>query len=65
ALAVMLPLLPAYMAETHELFGEDFWPYGIEPNLKTLEALARYAHEQGITRRVLTLEELFTEKLPG
>ena len=65
ALAVMLPLLPAYMAETRELFGEDFWPYGLEANRKTLETLARYACEQGITRRELALEELFTEKLSG
>ncbi len=65
ALAVMLPLLPAYMAETCEVFGEDFWPYGLEANRKTLEVLARYACEQGITARELVIEGLFTEKFPG
>ena len=34
-------------------------PIGIEPNRKAFETLARYAHEQGVTPKVLTVEELF------
>ncbi len=63
AFAVMLPLLPAYLAETRTIFGNDFWPYGVELNRQTLITLARYACEQGLTRRELAPEELFTEKL--
>jgi 4,5-dihydroxyphthalate decarboxylase len=34
-------------------------PIGIEPNRKAFETLARYAHEQGITPRLLSVDELF------
>ena len=51
ALAAMLPLLPAYVEETRQIFGEDFWPYGLEANRRTLEALVRYAREQGLDSR--------------
>jgi 4,5-dihydroxyphthalate decarboxylase len=41
-------------------------PIGIEPNRPAFEALARYAHEQGITPRRLTVDELFpTEQISG
>jgi hypothetical protein len=30
-----------------------------------LEQFARYAHQQGLTPRVLTIEELFDESLLG
>lgn len=49
----------AYAAGARELFGQDFWPYGIEPNRPTLEAFLQYAHEQGVCHRQLTPEELF------
>ena len=39
--------------------GENFWPYGIEPNRKALESLFQYSHEQGLASRKLTVEELF------
>lgn len=42
------------------LFGDDFWPYGIEPNRTTLEAFLAYACEQGVAARPLTPEELFS-----
>jgi 4,5-dihydroxyphthalate decarboxylase len=39
--------------------GEDFWPYGVEPNRKPLEAFLRHHHSQGISPRVVKVEELF------
>ena len=44
-----------------KLFGRDYWPYGIEPNRKTLEAFLQYAFEQGVCHRRLKPEELFPE----
>ena len=41
------------------LFGEDYWPYGIEPNRVTLQAFLTYAHEQGVCHRLMAPEELF------
>ena len=42
-----------------EAAGEDFWPYGIERNRETLEAFVQYAHEQGVCKRRLKVEEMF------
>ena len=49
--------------EARVLFGEDFWPYGIEPNRHTLNAFLRYCHEQGVTERQVQIEELFPPQL--
>jgi 4,5-dihydroxyphthalate decarboxylase len=58
-LAVTLPWLIPELEETKELMGENFWPYGIEDNRKSLETLTRYVHEQGLTSRQISLDELF------
>ncbi len=47
-LRYMLPWLPDDVEEIDELFGGDCWPYGIEPNRPTLEALVSYMVEQGL-----------------
>jgi 4,5-dihydroxyphthalate decarboxylase len=39
--------------------GENFWPYGIPPNRKALEALFQYSYEQGLAKQERTIEELF------
>jgi 4,5-dihydroxyphthalate decarboxylase len=46
-----------------ELMGKDYFPYGIEENRKTLEAFLGYAHEQGVCKRLLKIEELFPKQL--
>jgi 4,5-dihydroxyphthalate decarboxylase len=47
------------MEATIELMGENFWPYGIEPNRKTLETLFRYSYEQGLAQKELSINEMF------
>jgi 4,5-dihydroxyphthalate decarboxylase len=42
-----------------QLIGEDFWPYGLEPNRTALDAFLRMAHEQAATERRLAPEDLF------
>ena len=54
-----LPWFGQEFEETRKLMGENFWPYGIEANLKTLEALFQYSYEQGLAKKRLTIEELF------
>jgi len=54
-----LPWYGQELEETRKLMGENFWPYGIEPNRKTLETLFRYSHEQGLSNKNLSIEELF------
>jgi len=51
--------LPTRAKEIAAIFGEDFWPYGIEPNRRTLEAFLDFAYEQGVCQRLLKLDELF------
>jgi len=59
ALKTMLPWLPAHVAETKRELGEDWWPYGLAPNRHVLETFLRYHHEQGLSKRLHTPEELF------
>ena len=59
ALKTMLPWLIAHVEEARRELGADFWPYGFEPNRKTLTTFLRYSHEQGLSQRLLQPEELF------
>ena len=59
ALMVTLPWLEAETNETSAIMGNDFWKYGIAGNLPEIEALTRYAHEQGLIDRKVKVEELF------
>jgi 4,5-dihydroxyphthalate decarboxylase len=56
-----MPWAPWHMARAKTLlFGDgEYWPYGVEPNRRTLEAFLTYCHEQGICRRKLAPEDLF------
>jgi len=60
ALKAMLPWLTAHVQETRALMGEDYWPYGFEPNRRTLDAFLRYHHESGLSKRHLRADELFS-----
>jgi 4,5-dihydroxyphthalate decarboxylase len=44
-----------------DLMGEDFWPYGLENNRRTLETFVRYMHEQGLIQEPMTIETLFPD----
>lgn len=68
ALDIIAPRFPVPWVFEHaerarELFGDDFWPYGIEPNRPTLEAFLRFAHEQGVCHRPVAVDELFPAEL--
>jgi 4,5-dihydroxyphthalate decarboxylase len=58
-LRFMLPWMTAAIDEIDEVFGGDAWPYGIEPNRPTLEALVAYMHEQAMIARTVAIEDLF------
>ena len=55
----MIPWFAGLRERVRGLMGPDFWPYGVEANRKTLEACLRHHHEQGLTKRLFTVEELF------
>jgi 4,5-dihydroxyphthalate decarboxylase len=51
--------LQPMIEEEQEIIGRDWYPYGIGPNRPTIEALLQFTHEQGLSERKLTVEELF------
>jgi 4,5-dihydroxyphthalate decarboxylase len=59
ALRVALPFLISHVEETWEVFGKDFWPYGLEANRPTWAAIGQYVFEQGLGPRAVGPEELF------
>ncbi len=59
ALKYMLPWLIRHVEETRATMGQDFWPYGFEPNEHALSTFLRYSHEQGLSQRLLTPQQLF------
>ena len=65
ALSAMIPHLPAVMDESFARFGDDYWPYGLERNRADLERFTLYAHQQGLSPRLLAIEELFDESACG
>jgi 4,5-dihydroxyphthalate decarboxylase len=62
-LRYMLPWLPDDIEEIDELFGGDCWPYGVEQNRPTLEALVSYMVEQGLIAEPIPIEKLFVPTL--
>jgi len=59
ALRLALPWLLDHVEETWRVFGKDYWAYGLEANRPTWEAIGRYVHEQGLSPRIVTAEEMF------
>jgi 4,5-dihydroxyphthalate decarboxylase len=59
SLVCMLPWMSSEIEEVDEIFGGDAFPYGIEPNRPTLNALVTYLHEQGFIPERIPLEKLF------
>jgi len=46
-----------------DLLGDDYFPYGVEKNRKTLDTFLGWAHEQGVCQRRLEVDELFPKQL--
>jgi 4,5-dihydroxyphthalate decarboxylase len=56
---VTLPFMEEQVKAARDLMGPDFWPYGIPPNRKTLDYFLAQHHRQGLSSRLVTVEELF------
>jgi 4,5-dihydroxyphthalate decarboxylase len=59
ATKVTLPFVEEQLKAARDLMGEDFWPYGIAPNRKTLETFLKHHHAQGLSPREVKVDELF------
>jgi 4,5-dihydroxyphthalate decarboxylase len=51
--------LQPMIEEEKAIIGEDWYPYGIEKNRPSLDALLQYTHEHGLTDRRMKIEDLF------
>lgn len=60
---VTLPFLVDHVEEARSTFGDDYWPYGFVPNRRTVDTLARYSFEQGLSERRVEPEALFVDAL--
>jgi 4,5-dihydroxyphthalate decarboxylase len=58
-LRYMLPWLAAEIEKMDEVFGADAWPYGVDANRPTLEALVQYMVEQGLIAQAVPIDSLF------
>ena len=59
ATKVTLPFIEERLKEAREMMGQDFWAYGVEPNRKPLETFLHHHHKQGLSPRLVKVEELF------
>lgn len=64
ALRYMMPWLPADLDEIDEVFGGDPWPYGLDANRVTLEALVQFLLDQSMIERPVPVDELFVPVRP-
>jgi 4,5-dihydroxyphthalate decarboxylase len=56
---VTLPFVEEQLRGARELMGDDFWSYGVDGNRHVLETFLRHHHKQGLSSRLVTVEELF------
>jgi 4,5-dihydroxyphthalate decarboxylase len=61
--AVPMPWAAGFLEECAATFGADPFPYGLDANRPTLEAFCRFAHDQHVTGRPLTPDDLFPPEL--
>lgn len=59
ALVTTLPLQLWHAEQARSIMGDDWWPYGLQENTKTLEVFLGYHFDQGLSPRRLAPAELF------
>lgn len=59
ATKVTLPFVEEQLKAARDTLGVDYWAYGVEKSLPTLEAFTRHHHAQGLSDRQVRVEELF------
>jgi 4,5-dihydroxyphthalate decarboxylase len=58
-LFAMLPWIGDDLKRAQAVMGADYWRYGIGPNRRDLDAMVRWAREQGLVSRDMAVEEMF------
>jgi 4,5-dihydroxyphthalate decarboxylase len=58
-MSLVTPWFSSLFERNRSLLGEDWWPYGLRANREAVDTFLRYHHEQGLSRRLLTSEDIF------
>ena len=59
ATKVTLPFVEEQLKAARALMGADFWSYGVAPNRHVVEAFLRHHHAQGLSSRLVGVDEMF------
>jgi 4,5-dihydroxyphthalate decarboxylase len=59
AVRYMTPFLMREIDDIWDVFNGDPWPYGVEPNRQTLEALVTYLQDLGLIAAPVKVDDLF------
>jgi len=59
ATKVTMPFVEEMLKAARETLGEDYWSYGVQANRRTLETFVRHHHGQGLSERLVPVEEIF------
>jgi hypothetical protein len=53
----------SFRVADRSLLGQDWCPYGLEANRQAMDIILRYRHEQGLTKRRFTCQDIFVPSL--
>ena len=59
ATKVTLPFVEEQLKAARDAMGDDYWAYGVQSSRKTLQAFVRHHHAQGLSARLMSVEEIF------
>jgi 4,5-dihydroxyphthalate decarboxylase len=59
ATKVTLPFVEEQLKAARETLGPDFWSYGVANNRATLETFLRHHHSQGLSKKLMLVDEIF------
>ncbi|MCP3024527.1 ABC transporter substrate-binding protein [Cupriavidus basilensis] len=59
ATKVTMPFVEEMLKAARETLGEDYWSYGVQANRRTLETFVRHHHGQGLSERLVPVEDIF------
>ena len=59
ATKVTMPFVEEQLKSARDSMGEDYWSYGVAAARKTLETFVRHHHSQGLSERLMSVDEIF------
>jgi 4,5-dihydroxyphthalate decarboxylase len=63
ACKITMPFVDERLQKDRALMGQDFWSYGIDKNKHVLNSFFAAHHAQGLSKRVVAIDEMFHESM--